>query len=100
MVDLRQRKKEKTRQIILGAAHELALEHGFASTTMEQIARAAGVSKPIVYEHFGGKEGLYAVVVDREMESLYNRMLQGIFKSFHHFRFGRGPGFLLIQHLS
>ena len=28
----------------------------------------AKVSKPIVYEHFGGKEGLYAVVVDREME--------------------------------
>ena len=28
------------------------------------------VSKPIVYEHFGGKEGLYAVVVDREMSAL------------------------------
>jgi AcrR family transcriptional regulator len=28
------------------------------------------VSKPVVYEHFGGKEGLYAVVVDREIESL------------------------------
>ena len=29
-----------------------------------------GVSKPVVYEHFGGKEGLYAVVVDREMSAL------------------------------
>jgi AcrR family transcriptional regulator len=28
------------------------------------------VSKPVVYEHFGGKEGLYAVVVDREIQTL------------------------------
>ena len=34
----------------------------------QEIAAKAGVSKPVVYEHFGGKEGLYAVVVDREME--------------------------------
>ena len=31
---------------------------------------APGVSKPVVYEHFGGKEGLYAVVVDREVQRL------------------------------
>ena len=37
---------------------------------MEEIAAKAGVSKPVVYEHFGGKEGLYAVVVDREMTYL------------------------------
>ena len=34
------------------------------------IAQRANVSKPVVYEHFGGKEGLYAVVVDREMSAL------------------------------
>ena len=37
---------------------------------MEEIAAHAKVSKPIVYEHFGGKEGLYAVIVDREMRAL------------------------------
>ena len=42
----------------------------FEGTTIEEIAASAGVSKPVVYEHFGGKEGLYAVVVDREIESL------------------------------
>jgi AcrR family transcriptional regulator len=36
----------------------------------EEIALRANVSKPVVYEHFGGKEGLYAVVVDREMSAL------------------------------
>ncbi len=41
---------------------------GFAATSGEELASRAGVSKPILYEHFGGKEGLYAVIVDREME--------------------------------
>jgi AcrR family transcriptional regulator len=43
-------------------------ERGYDATSVEEIAERAGVSKPIVYEHFGGKEGLYAVIVDREME--------------------------------
>jgi AcrR family transcriptional regulator len=34
------------------------------------VAAQAHVSKPVVYEHFGGKEGLYAVVVDREVDRL------------------------------
>ncbi|HLY37150.1 MAG TPA: TetR/AcrR family transcriptional regulator [Candidatus Binatia bacterium] len=43
---------------------------GYEATSMEEIAERARVSKPIVYEHFGGKEGLYAVVVDREVEHI------------------------------
>ena len=43
-------------------------ENGYEATSVEQIAERAKISKPIVYEHFGGKEGLYAVVVDREVE--------------------------------
>jgi AcrR family transcriptional regulator len=35
---------------------------------------SAKVSKPVVYEHFGGKEGLYAVVVDREIADLTARI--------------------------
>ncbi len=41
---------------------------GYEATSVEEIAKRAKVSKPIVYEHFGGKEGLYAVIVDREVE--------------------------------
>ena len=39
------------------------------STALPRTTRA-GVAKPVVYEHFGGKEGLYAVVFDREMQTL------------------------------
>ena len=45
---------------------------------MEEIADRAKVSKPIVYEHFGGKEGLYAVIVDREMDYVMRRITEAI----------------------
>ena len=45
-------------------------KRGYQATSVEEIADQAKVSKPIVYEHFGGKEGLYAVVVDREIQAL------------------------------
>ncbi|GAB4562540.1 MAG: TetR/AcrR family transcriptional regulator [Haliangiales bacterium] len=52
---------------LIEVGREVFAKHGFEGTSVEQIAKRAKVSKPIVYEHFGGKEGLYAVIVDREM---------------------------------
>lgn len=43
---------------------------GLDGTTIEEIAAAAGVSKPVIYEHFGSKEGLYTEVVDFEFRIL------------------------------
>jgi AcrR family transcriptional regulator len=53
-------------------------KRGYEATSMEGIADRAKVSKPIVYEHFGGKEGLYAVVVDREMDYVVRRIVEAI----------------------
>ncbi|MDH2428728.1 TetR/AcrR family transcriptional regulator [Sphaerisporangium sp. TRM90804] len=61
--------KERREQLIR-ISRTLFAEKGFDATSIEEIAASAKVSKPVVYEHFGGKEGLYAVVVDREMERL------------------------------
>ncbi len=60
------------REQLIGIGRRLFAEKGFEATTVEEIAAQAGVSKPVVYEHFGGKEGLYAVVVDRELQALLN----------------------------
>jgi AcrR family transcriptional regulator len=62
------------RQQLLEIGRTLFAAKGFEGTSVEEIAAKAGVSKPVVYEHFGGKEGLYAVVVDREMR----RLLDGV----------------------
>ena len=58
--------KERREQLI-AIGRSVFAERGFEGTSVEEIAARAGVSKPVLYEHFGGKEGLYAVVVDREM---------------------------------
>ncbi|WP_242588790.1 TetR/AcrR family transcriptional regulator [Corallococcus macrosporus] len=51
---------------------------GYEATSIEEVAQQAGVSKPIVYEHFGAKEGLYAAIVDREMDDLVARVSASI----------------------
>jgi AcrR family transcriptional regulator len=61
---------KERRQQLLDIGRHLFAERGFEGTSIEEIAAQAGVSKPVVYEHFGGKEGLYAVVVDREVDRL------------------------------
>jgi AcrR family transcriptional regulator len=61
--------KERREQLV-GVARSLFAERGYEATSVEELAERAGVSKPVVYQHFGGKEGLYAVVVDREVTAL------------------------------
>ncbi|MGA4508033.1 TetR/AcrR family transcriptional regulator [Propionibacteriaceae bacterium G1746] len=60
------------REQLIEVSKTLFAVSGFEGTSVEEIAATAQVSKPVVYEHFGGKEGLYAVVVDRESRALLN----------------------------
>ena len=71
---------KERREQLLDIGRRLFAERGLDGTSIEEIAAQAGVSKPVVYEHFGGKEGLYAVVVDREVErflTMATRLLEG-----------------------
>jgi AcrR family transcriptional regulator len=65
---------QQRREQLLDIGRKLFAEKGFEGTSVEEIAASAGVSKPVVYEHFGGKEGLYAVVVDHELQKLLQAM--------------------------
>ncbi|KAA2255639.1 TetR/AcrR family transcriptional regulator [Solihabitans fulvus] len=69
---------KERREQLLDVARALFAEKGFDATSIEEIAHRAGVSKPVVYEHFGGKEGIYAVVVDREMQYLMNHIVSAL----------------------
>jgi len=62
------------REQLIMIGRQLFAERGFDAASVEEIAARAKVSKPVVYEHFGGKEGLYAVVVDREVRALLDRI--------------------------
>src|SRR5215475_7260851 len=58
------RREETTQRIIDGAAAAFA-KGGFAGTSMEEIAAAAGVSKLLLYRDFAGKRELYQAVLER-----------------------------------
>jgi AcrR family transcriptional regulator len=63
---------------LIEVGREVFSERGFAATSVEEIAARAKVSKPILYDHFGGKEGLYAVIVDRELEFILSRIANAV----------------------
>lgn len=66
------------REQLIEIGRSLFAAKGFEAVSVEEIAATAKVSKPIVYEHFGGKEGLYAVVVDREMRALTDVLINAL----------------------
>jgi len=61
-------------QRILDVAGQAFSERGYHAASMEQIARRAGVTKPVVYAYFASKEGLYAAYIEREGSELIERM--------------------------
>jgi AcrR family transcriptional regulator len=52
------------RRQLFDVALSLFAEHGYAATTMDDIAEAAGVTKPLVYQHFESKRALYLELMD------------------------------------
>lgn len=58
------------RSQLIDVGRSLFAARGLDGTTIEEIAACAGVSKPVIYEHFGSKEGLYTEVVDFEFRIL------------------------------
>ena len=69
--------RERREQLIrIGRA--VFAEKGYQATSVEEIAERAKVSKPVVYEHFGGKEGLFAVIVDHEVRRLLDSITKAL----------------------
>jgi AcrR family transcriptional regulator len=61
---------ERRRPQVLDAALELFLERGYEGTSMDTVARAAGVTKPVVYACFAGKDELFRALLRREEERI------------------------------
>lgn len=78
--------RAERREQLIDVARGLFAEKGLEGTSVEEIAASAGVSKPVVYEHFGGKEGLYAVIVDRESRRLHDAIVEALSSPTEHTR--------------
>lgn len=66
------------REQLVGVGRAGFAERGFDGISVEEISSRAGVSKPVVYEHFGGKEGLYLAVIEAEQERLLTSIMSSI----------------------
>ena len=58
------------RQQLLGAAQEVFVAQGYHAAAMDDIADAAGVSKPVLYQHFPSKLELYLALLDQHSEAM------------------------------
>ncbi|MDO5617168.1 TetR/AcrR family transcriptional regulator [Kocuria sp.] len=70
--------REQRRSQLLGVALEVFSTHGYHKASMDEIAEAAGVSKPVLYQHFPGKRELYLALVDDHLEQLAARLLTAL----------------------
>ena len=101
---------KQRRDQLITVGRSVFAERGFDGTAVEEIASRAGVSKPVVYEHFGGKEGLYRAVIEREMEHLQTAIIGAIQEGRWRERIERGilalltyveeetDGFIILAH--
>lgn len=62
--------REQRRQQVLGAALEVFSSVGYHAASMDDIAERAGVSKPVLYQHFPGKLELYLALLDTGLDDL------------------------------
>lgn len=69
---------QERREQLLDVGRALFAERGFEAASIEEIAQRAKITKPVIYEHFSGKEGLYAVIVHREVQRLLGRITEAL----------------------
>jgi AcrR family transcriptional regulator len=62
----------------LTVAHALFAERGYASVTMDEVAAAVGVTKPLLYNYFGNKERLYLACLDRAAGALVDTVFDAV----------------------
>jgi len=73
---------EARRAQLLSVAREVFAEDGYPGAAMEKIAQRAGVTKPVLYQHFEGKKELYLALLDSDMSRLLAQV-SGAIESAH-----------------
>ncbi len=97
------------RRQLLGAARDVFVAQGYHSAAMDEIAERAGVSKPVLYQHFPGKLELYLALLDESADELVKivsdalssttdnkQRVPATFKAFFDFVAGAGEAFRLV----
>ncbi|MEK9664410.1 MAG: helix-turn-helix domain-containing protein, partial [Candidatus Nanopelagicales bacterium] len=70
--------REERRAQVLTAARQVFVAQGYHTTGMDDIAERAGVSKPVLYQHFPGKFDLYLALLDEGIASLIDALREAL----------------------
>lgn len=97
------------RRQLLAAAQQVFVERGYHAAAMDEIAERAGVSKPVLYQHFPGKLELYLALLEQHSEALVEKQRAALqstddnwqrvvasFKAYFDFVSGEGGAFRLV----
>ncbi len=74
MLSVREKKKKETRQAIMQAAIRLFSEKGFEKTSIEELAKAAGIGKGTIYGYFQTKSDILHAFCEDELECLHEEL--------------------------
>ncbi|MEV6657531.1 TetR/AcrR family transcriptional regulator [Nocardia fluminea] len=66
--------RARRREVVIRAARDAFVDHGFHGASMEEISVRAQVSKPVLYNHFAGKVDLYSTVLQRYLDHMVGRI--------------------------
>src|SRR4029077_8299084 len=81
-VEMRSRlSRDERMEQALGGAHGVFAGRGFGDVTVEEIAAAVGVTKPLLYNYFGNKERLYIACMERSGDALINTIAMAVGES-------------------
>jgi AcrR family transcriptional regulator len=69
---------EERREAILESALEVIAQRGYHASSIDDIAREAGVSKALIYEHFASKQDLYAELLEQHASHLFSALAEAI----------------------
>ncbi|MPY83307.1 MAG: TetR family transcriptional regulator [Actinophytocola sp.] len=70
--------KRKRREQLLTVAQDVFAANGYHATAMDEIAERAGVSKPVLYQHFPGKLDLYSALLDVHVDELVSAVKEAL----------------------
>ncbi|MEE2038623.1 helix-turn-helix domain-containing protein [Nocardiopsis sp. CT-R113] len=99
----------RRRRQLLSAAQEVFVARGYHAAAMDEIADRAGVSKPVLYQHFPGKLELYLALLEEHSEALVEKQREALestddnrrrvaasFQAYFDFVAGDGEAFRLV----
>ncbi|HUI48115.1 MAG TPA: TetR/AcrR family transcriptional regulator [Acidimicrobiia bacterium] len=100
---------DQRRQQLFDVARERFAQQGFHATSMDEIAEAAGVTKPVLYQHFPSKRALYVELLEETGRQLLGRLAEATsragslrervelgFRAYFRFAVGNRSAFLLL----